>query len=66
MKFQMIASECASFVHHLPFVLVKIMSADKLRNLENDDYWQFLLTTIRFLDMSYLPSYTTDSLNVFR
>lgn len=60
-KLKMTASESHSFAHHLPAILLNIMSQDKCDQLEDDEVWRFLLITLRFLDMSYLSCYDSKS-----
>lgn len=49
-KFKMTASEMSNFAHNLIFVIGDLVP-------ENDVVWQFVLTTIKFLDLAYLPCY---------
>lgn len=65
-KLKMNASESHSFAHHLPFILLNIINKDKLQKLKNDEVWRFLLITIRFLDMCYMPSYDSESIDKLR
>lgn len=65
-KLKMNASESHSFAHHLPFILLNIIDKNKLEQLENNEVWRFLLITIRFLDMCYMPSFDSESIEKLR
>lgn len=56
MKFKMTASEMYNFAHNLIFMIRDLVP-------EDDIVWQFVLTTINFLDLSYLPCYEEDDIN---
>lgn len=58
-KFKMTASEMFNFAHNLIFMIRDLVP-------EDDIVWQFVLTTIKFLDLSYLPCYEEDDLNEFK
>ncbi len=56
MKFKMTASEMFNFAQYLIFMIRDLVP-------EDDDVWQFVLKTIKFLDLSYLPCYEENDLN---
>lgn len=65
-KLRMTASEVHSFAHHLPFTLLNIIHEDACNELDSNETWRFLLTTLRFLDMAYLSSYDAETIFKFR
>lgn len=65
-KLKMTASETYSFAHHLPLILINIMCEQKKNQLENDEVWRFLQTTIRFLDMCYMSCFDIDTIKKLR
>lgn len=65
-KLKMTASEIHSFAHHLPFILLNIMYGEVRDQLESNEVWRFLLATLRFLDMTYMSCYDTETINKLR
>lgn len=65
-KLKMTASEAHSFAHHLPFILLNIIHEDARDHLESNEVWRFLLVTLRFLDMSYMTCYDTETIHTLR
>lgn len=55
-KLKMTASEMSNFAHNLIFIIGDLIP-------EDDEVWQFVLTTIQFFDLSYLPCYAEEDLN---
>lgn len=65
-KLKMTASESHSFAHHLPFILLNIISEDVQEQLESNEVWRFLLVTLRFLDMCYMSCYDSETIEKLR
>lgn len=55
-KLKMTASEMSNFAHNLIFIIRDLVPKD-------DEVWKFVLTTIQFFDLSYLPCYAEEDLN---
>lgn len=65
-KLKMSASEVHSFAHHLPFVILNIVHEDARDELIISEIWRFLLTTLRFLDLTYLHSFDLETIRKLR
>ncbi len=57
-KLKMTASEMSNFTNNLIFMIGDLVPGD-------DPVWEFVITTIKFYDLSYLPSYTEYDINEF-
>lgn len=55
-KFKMTASEMFNFAQNLIFIIGDLIPG-------NDPVWEFVLMTIKFFDLSYLPSYDENDLS---
>lgn len=55
-KLKMTASEIANFAHNLIFIIGDLIED------EDDDVWKFVLTTIKFFDLAYLPCYSEEDI----
>lgn len=58
-RFKMTISEMANFTHNITFMIGDIVP-------QNDIVWQFLLLTVRFFDLCYLPSYKDGDIELWR
>lgn len=54
-KFKMTASEMSNFAHNIIFIIGDLIA-------EDDEVWKFVLITIKFFDLVYLPCYTEEDI----
>lgn len=58
-KFRMTAAEMFNFTHNITFMIGDLVP-------EDDTVWCFLLETVKFFDMCYLPSYEDHEIEEWR
>lgn len=58
-EFKMSATEMSHFVHNITFMIGDLVP-------EEDPVWHFLLSTVKFYDMCYLPCYDDNQLEAWK
>lgn len=58
-KFKMTAAEMSNFIHNITFMIGDLVPKE-------DVVWHFLLSTVQFYDMCYLPSYEDNEIEEWR